>query len=143
MDLFFLKFRRAISPDAPQKRLERVAYVVFDNGFQSNKLIEEFQKRRIAFILPLRGTVKLERRWRWMRYARRFNYRTEGVEVDVVEAQSRSEEVVIGEQPSLVNPPSGGRFHPRCPYAFEKCRSVKPEQITVGTDRWAACHLLT
>jgi IS4 transposase len=64
-----------------------VAYVVFDNGFQSNELIEELQKRRIPFILPLRGTVKLERRWRWMRYAKRFNYRTEGVEVDVVEAQ--------------------------------------------------------
>jgi len=70
-----------------EKRLERVAYVVFDSGFQSNELIEELQKRRIPFIRPLRGTVKLERRWRWMRYAKRFNYRTEGVEVDVVEAQ--------------------------------------------------------
>ena len=70
-----------------QKRLDGVAYVVFDNGFQSNELIEELQKRRIPFIVPLRGTVKLERRWRWMRYVKRFNYRTEGVEVDVVEAQ--------------------------------------------------------
>jgi len=58
-------------------------------------------------------------------------------------SQRRSEEVVIGEQPSPVNPPFGCRFHPRCPYAFEKCRSVKPEQMTIGTDRWAACHLLT
>jgi hypothetical protein len=70
-----------------QKRVDGIAYIVFDNGFQSNELIKELQKRRIPFILPLRETVKLNRRWRWMRYAKRFNYRTGGVEVDVVEAE--------------------------------------------------------
>ena len=70
-----------------QRRVNRIGYVAFDNGFQSSELIEELQKRRISFILPLRDTVKLERRRRWMRYATRFKYRTEGVEVDVVEAQ--------------------------------------------------------
>jgi len=70
-----------------QRRLDGIGYVAFDNGFQDSELIQELQKRRIPFILPLRETAKLNRRWRWMRYARRFNYRTGGVEVDVVEAQ--------------------------------------------------------
>ncbi len=70
-----------------QRRVEGIAYVAFDNGFQSSELILGLQKRRIAFILPLRDTVKLKRRRRWMRYAKRFNYTTQGVTVDVVEAQ--------------------------------------------------------
>ena len=70
-----------------QRHVKRIRYVAFDNGFQSSELVEELQNRRIPFILPLRDTGKLERRRRWMRYAKRFSYRTEGVEVDVVEAQ--------------------------------------------------------
>jgi len=70
-----------------QKRVKGLGCVVFDNGFQSSELILELQKRQVPFILPLRDTVKLKRRRRWMRYAQRFNYTTEGVAVDVVEAQ--------------------------------------------------------
>jgi hypothetical protein len=70
-----------------QRLVGRIRYVAFDNGFQDSELVKELQKRCIPFILPLRKTVKLKRRRRWMRYARRFNYRTKGVEVDVVEAQ--------------------------------------------------------
>jgi len=70
-----------------QKWMKGLGYVVFDNGFQSSELILELQKRRISFILPLRDTAKLKRRRRWMRYATRFNYTTQGVTVDVVEAQ--------------------------------------------------------
>lgn len=50
---------------------------------------------------------------------------------------------ITGEQPSPVNPPSGCRFHPRCPYALEKCSRIKPEQTMVAANHWAACHLLT
>jgi IS4 transposase len=49
-------------------------------------LIEQLLERKIPFILPLRDTAKLRRRWRWMSYSKRFAYRTEGIEVDVVEA---------------------------------------------------------
>ena len=70
-----------------QRYVERIRYVAFDNGFQSSELIEELQRRRISFILPLRDTAKLKRRRRWMRYAKRFNYTTQGVTVDVVEAE--------------------------------------------------------
>jgi len=70
-----------------RRHVKGIRYVAFDNGFQNSELILELQKRRIPFILPLRDTVKLKRRRRWMRYAKRFTYTTEGVTVDVVEAQ--------------------------------------------------------
>ncbi|GAB3535070.1 ABC transporter ATP-binding protein [Arthrobacter tecti] len=43
------------------------------------------------------------------------------------------------EPPSLINPPSGCRFHPRCPLATEKCVAETPPKIGVGPERWAAC----
>ncbi len=70
-----------------QGYVRRVGYVAFDNGFQSSELILMLQGRRISFILPLRDTAKLKRRRRWMRYVKRFTYTTQGVTVDVVEAQ--------------------------------------------------------
>jgi peptide/nickel transport system ATP-binding protein len=48
---------------------------------------------------------------------------------------------VIGEIPSPVNPPPGCRFHPRCPYATEECRSREPELVEVEKGHYAACHL--
>ena len=69
-----------------RKLVKGIAYVAFDNGFQDKELIEGLQERKVPFILPLRDTQKLERRRRWMGYAKRFTYRTGGVEVEVVEA---------------------------------------------------------
>ena len=44
-----------------------------------------------------------------------------------------------GEAPSLVRPPSGCRFNPRCPFATELCRTEVPPLIAVGEGREAAC----
>lgn len=44
-----------------------------------------------------------------------------------------------GEAPSLVRPPSGCRFNPRCPFATELCRTEVPPLIDVGEGRQAAC----
>lgn len=44
-----------------------------------------------------------------------------------------------GEAPSLVRPPHGCRFHPRCPFAVELCRSEVPPLLPVGAGREAAC----
>jgi peptide/nickel transport system ATP-binding protein len=44
-----------------------------------------------------------------------------------------------GEAPSLVRPPQGCRFHPRCPFAVELCRTEVPSLIEVGVGREAAC----
>ncbi len=44
-----------------------------------------------------------------------------------------------GEPPDLIHPPTGCRFHPRCPRATEKCRVDVPEFKDYGNDHFAAC----
>ncbi|MBB4688106.1 ABC transporter ATP-binding protein [Amycolatopsis jiangsuensis] len=48
-----------------------------------------------------------------------------------------------GEPPSLIAPPSGCRFHPRCPVAMERCRTELPPRFEVAgpAGHWAACWL--
>ena len=53
----------------------------------------------------------------------------------------RSEAIPRGEIPSPINPPSGCRFHPRCPKCMEKCRTEDPEFREVDTGHSVACHL--
>ncbi|MBC9728267.1 ABC transporter ATP-binding protein [Streptomyces sp. TRM68367] len=58
---------------------------------------------------------------------------------------SRSEPVVLrgrGAPPSLIDPPSGCRFHPRCPFAMDVCRTSAPPTLPVDSDEHvAACWL--
>jgi peptide/nickel transport system ATP-binding protein len=51
-----------------------------------------------------------------------------------------SEDQVKGEVPSAVRVPSGCRFHPRCPYAEEICRTTEPPLLEVKMGHWSACH---
>jgi oligopeptide/dipeptide ABC transporter ATP-binding protein len=48
---------------------------------------------------------------------------------------------IAGNPPSLVNPPAGCLFAPRCAYAFEECWSVRPELIAYG-EHHVRCHLV-
>jgi len=48
-----------------------------------------------------------------------------------------------GEVPSPVNPPSGCRFHPRCPIAMELCRREEPPLLDVGREHYVACFAVT
>jgi peptide/nickel transport system ATP-binding protein len=50
---------------------------------------------------------------------------------------------IQGQPPSLLRPPSGCRFHPRCPYVMPICREQDPELLPVSTDpgHLQACHL--
>jgi len=50
--------------------------------------------------------------------------------------------VVAGETPSPLNPPSGCRFHTRCPSVIAECRSLDPVLREVSPGHWAACHLV-
>ena len=51
-----------------------------------------------------------------------------------------SDYAIHGETPSPINIPSGCRFHPRCPYADELCRTTEPPLKNVMPDRYVACH---
>ncbi|TGD95544.1 ABC transporter ATP-binding protein [Methylobacterium nonmethylotrophicum] len=53
----------------------------------------------------------------------------------------RTRIVLRGDVPSPINPPSGCRFHTRCPHAFDRCRNEEPQLDRVGGDHFAACHL--
>ncbi len=48
-------------------------------------------------------------------------------------------ESIPGTVPNLINPPPGCRFHPRCPYAMERCRREKPPLVDVGEGHRVAC----
>jgi oligopeptide transport system ATP-binding protein len=53
--------------------------------------------------------------------------------------RSRQRIVLAGDPPSPINPPVGCAFHPRCPYAQEKCKLVIPPLIPDGPTREVAC----
>jgi peptide/nickel transport system ATP-binding protein len=48
---------------------------------------------------------------------------------------------IKGQPASLRHPPSGCRFHPRCPRAIDICREKQPGPIKIGPGHIAACHL--
>ncbi len=56
-------------------------------------------------------------------------------------ARQKEKSSIEGDIPSPINPPSGCRFHTRCPYAAPECSQVKPELVDVGGGHKVACHL--
>lgn len=49
--------------------------------------------------------------------------------------------ILKGDVPSPINPPSGCRFHTRCPFVFDRCRTEEPTLRAAGHEQWVACHL--
>jgi oligopeptide/dipeptide ABC transporter ATP-binding protein len=63
--------------------------------------------------------------------------------VPVPDPAARRRPVILGgETPDPSRIPSGCRFHPRCPYAFDRCPVVDPPLFVVGPDHQAACLLV-
>jgi peptide/nickel transport system ATP-binding protein/oligopeptide transport system ATP-binding protein len=56
---------------------------------------------------------------------------------------THDEIILTGEVPSPINPPSGCRFHPRCPFAMEKCSHEIPQLREVAPGHLVSCHLVT
>ncbi|WP_068781422.1 ABC transporter ATP-binding protein [Paenibacillus sp. GM2] len=50
--------------------------------------------------------------------------------------------VLKGDIPSPANPPAGCKFHTRCPFAVERCKSEAPQFRNMGSDHHVACHLV-
>jgi peptide/nickel transport system ATP-binding protein len=62
--------------------------------------------------------------------------------VPVPDPDARRERILLkGDVPSPINPPKGCRFHTRCPFAFDRCRSEEPELRQLDVKHIAACHL--
>lgn len=77
-------------------------------------------------------------------YEKRYHPYTEALlsAIPQVDASEQKERIHLsGEVPSPSNPPSGCRFHTRCPKACERCSNEIPELREIEPDHFVACHL--
>lgn len=57
--------------------------------------------------------------------------------------RSMKKQIVVGDVPSPLNPPTGCHFHPRCPLATDRCREAYPPLVEVAPGREVACWEVT
>jgi oligopeptide/dipeptide ABC transporter ATP-binding protein len=61
--------------------------------------------------------------------------------IPIPDPETKIEKIILsGDVPNPLNPPSGCRFHPRCPYAKEICKERIPELEDAGGGHLVACH---
>lgn len=60
---------------------------------------------------------------------------------DPEQTRDRKRIALSGEVPTPMNPPSGCRFHTRCPHVMEKCKTIEPEFKEITPGHFAACFL--
>jgi oligopeptide/dipeptide ABC transporter ATP-binding protein len=62
--------------------------------------------------------------------------------VPVPDPKAKKKRIILsGDVPSPISPPSGCRFHTRCPYAFDRCKVEEPAMREVRPGHHVACHL--
>jgi oligopeptide/dipeptide ABC transporter ATP-binding protein len=60
--------------------------------------------------------------------------------IPIPDPRLKRERIILkGDVPSPLNPPTGCRFHPRCPVAFDHCSKQAPEFRDVGNGHYVAC----
>jgi peptide/nickel transport system ATP-binding protein len=62
-------------------------------------------------------------------------------EVPRLDMRRRRFEPIKGEIPSPLDPPPGCHFHPRCPFALQRCPAEQPMLREIAAQWWSACHL--
>jgi peptide/nickel transport system ATP-binding protein len=62
-------------------------------------------------------------------------------EVPRLNMRRRKFQPIKGEIPSPLNPPTGCHFHPRCPFALQRCPEEQPVLKEIAPQWWSACHL--
>lgn len=63
--------------------------------------------------------------------------------IPVPDPQVKKERIILrGDVPSPINPPTGCRFHTRCPQVMDICCTREPEWTNVGNNHFVACHLV-
>ncbi|MGE7838328.1 ABC transporter ATP-binding protein [Viridibacillus arvi] len=61
--------------------------------------------------------------------------------IPVTDKKKKNERIILkGDVPSPISPPSGCRFHTRCPFATAKCKEVEPLLRNLGSNHSVACH---
>lgn len=60
-----------------------------------------------------------------------------------IKAAKKRMKSIPGSPPDLLDPPSGCRFHPRCPYAMDICKKEIPEIEAISKEQHVACHLVS
>jgi oligopeptide transport system ATP-binding protein len=60
---------------------------------------------------------------------------------DPVQERSRKRILLEGDLPSPASPPAGCRFHTRCPYVMDVCRTVDPPPVLTAVGSVVSCHL--
>ena len=58
-----------------------------------------------------------------------------------ISLEAQKLETMSGSPPDLIEPPTGCRFHPRCPHAMEKCSAIEPPMKEIENGHRAACWL--
>jgi oligopeptide/dipeptide ABC transporter ATP-binding protein len=58
-----------------------------------------------------------------------------------IDGNQTSLRAIPGGMPPITNPPSGCRFHLRCPRVFEPCAGTSPTAVSLGERHSVACHL--
>jgi peptide/nickel transport system ATP-binding protein len=76
-------------------------------------------------------------------YARPLHPYTQGLlnSIPRMDDPNKTLESIPGSVPNLIYPPSGCRFHPRCPHAMEICKEARPPTTVEGDDHTVACYL--
>ncbi len=65
---------------------------------------------------------------------------TQGLLASTIHLGTKELRSIDGVPPSLLEPPTGCRFHPRCPYAKEICTAEEPPMVEYRPGQFAACH---